>query len=199
MVILESRRKADAAGRLVLRNAEPAQLILVLQQTLAKCVHFNVGGNPGAGLRDGRKDNLPNSAPSRGVHFCCMLAEEPMNVLEDVVHLLREIDSSSNPAHRGLRKQIGAREATLFQPNHGGSQKVARIAASTNRPGRPNVESVQLRGRLSCPWNTEGRSRPRPLQRLVRSRKDLPRGPWRLAPLGTRNFRALTEPPPKSR
>ena len=65
--------------------------------------------------------------------------------------------------------------------------------------GRPNVESVQLRGRLSTPSNNEGRSRPRPLQRLVRSREDLPRGARRLAPLRTRNLRASTQPPPKSR
>ena len=65
--------------------------------------------------------------------------------------------------------------------------------------GRPNVESVQLRGRLSTPSNNEGRSRPRPLQRLVRSRKDLPRGPWRLAPLRTRELQASTQPPPRRR
>ena len=123
------------------------------------------------------------------------------------------------PQRHGLRKsrRLAKTSSGLLGPqpprtteNLGASNEaLLELTNCRNRPevarfpqiqvGRPNVESVQLRGRLSSPCNKKGRSRPRPLQRLVRSRKDLPREPWRLAPLRTRELRPLTEPPPKRR
>ena len=104
----------------------------------------------------------------------------------------------SAPSHLERRRTSAPRTRLFWNSQSAGAAQTLRAVRKSRL-----VDLTPMT--FSCgagspnPSTKKGRSRPRPLQRLVRSRKDLPRGPWRLAPLWTRKLRVSTQPPPRRR